>query len=281
MLKSVFGKTGVLVVAIIAVSICAVGYQIESHRQYQQRVVYAKSAVPQENKRLNSLEKQVNSFYQDDKKKQFINQNIKAADVTKVKAEVDGIKVTAADFNIKKKSLPSNIIKLSNKKKRINKYIDDVSFKLELQDKVNNLFTKDIDNWQKFDNSMVITNKLSMEQIGDITDELDSFSKGRWKNSLEDYVKLASNQVELVETIQKKVTKYKKQVITYDQYLALVAQSKQIDNEKIRESFKKDFDKFAERVGASSENDITSVIDNDTEVNENSEENPEIDTSQY
>lgn len=281
MLKSVFGKIGVLIVAIIAVGICAVGYQVESHRQYQQRVVYAKSSVSQENKRLNSLEKQVNSFYQNSKEKQFINQNVKAMDVTKVKAEVDGVKVTATDFNIKRESLPLNISKLTNKKKRINKDLDDVSSKLKLQEKINQLFTEDIDNWQKLDSSMVITDKLSTEQIGDITDELEFFPNGNWKDLAQDYVKLASNQVNLVDTIQRKIKKYKEQIITYDQYLNLITQSKQVSNEKIRNSFKKDFDKFAERVGADSEIETNSEIDNNTEASDNDETDSEIDTVEY
>lgn len=285
MVKPVFRKTGVLLAAFVAVGVCAVGYQLSSHRQYQQRVAYAKSSVAQEKQRLNALEKQVNAFYQNDKEKQFINQDVKAADVTKVKAEVDGVKVTAKDFQIKDKSLPSNVKTLANKKRQVDKDVDDVSDKVSLQEKISQLFTKDISNWQKFDDSMVIKDKLTAEQVGDINDELAFFAKGDWKGLAQDYVSSASDQLELVEKIQKDIKKYKKETITYDQYLKLLNQIDQVGNKKVRDSFKKDTDKFADRIGVESgrkpDTDTSSEIDNGTEVDPNAGTDTETDAGLY
>lgn len=273
--KSNLKKTGVLIAAVAALGICAVGYQLSSHKQYQQRVAYAKSSASQEKQKLTTLQKQIDAFYQDKKIKQFIKEDVKEADVTKTKAEVDSIKTTAEDFQIKEKSLPANVDSLTKQKKQLNDEILDVSDKLNLQDKTSGLFTKKIASWQKFDDSVVIKDRLTTNQVGDITDELGFFAKGDWKKMIQAYVSEAGDQLEQVEKVQKKIKKYQKNTITYEQYLTLADQIDQIKNKKIRESFDKDMDKFADRIGVgaeeSEEADTETDTDTDTDVNAETE----------
>ncbi|HLQ40422.1 MAG TPA: hypothetical protein VK118_05610 [Tetragenococcus sp.] len=278
--KSNLKKTGVLIAAVAALGICAVGYQLSSHKQYQQRVAYAKSSASQEKQKLTTLQKQIDTFYQDKKAKQFIKEDVKAADVTKTKAEVDSIKTTAEDFQIKEKSLPANVDSLTTQKKQLNDEILDVLDKLNLQDKTSGLFTKEISSWQKFDDSVVIKDKLTANQVGDITDELGFFAKGDWKKMIQAYLSEAGDQLEQVEKVQKKIKKYQKNTITYEQYLTLSSQIDQIKNKKIRESFDKDMDKFSDRIGlgAEEQEEADTAADTDTDTNADTDVNAETET---
>lgn len=264
MVKPDLKRICVAVVAIAAVTICIIGYQVTSSKQYHQRVVYAKVSVNQDSKKMDALEDQVNDFYSDNQKKQFVKQNVRGNDLVKIESEINEIKVTADDFNVKKSALPKKTKKLTLRKNKLVKKIDDVSIKLSLQNKINLLFTKNISNWQKFDDSMVIKDDLSVDQLNNIFDEIDYFPKSDWKSIMQKYGELASNQFKLVEKVKKSIKKYRKETITYDQFLKIKYQIDQIGNEKIRDSFKKDMDSFAERVGA--DNDIEENVESDNVV---------------
>lgn len=229
---------GVVAVAAAAVGICYIGYQKNNDRQYEQRVSYAETAVTNEKSKLNELQKKVNDFY-DSKNKEFLKKGLKATDVTKVKSDLESVRVTAEDFKIKEGSLPEGIKELEKQKSEITKNLTNVSDKLRIQDQTNKLFTKEVSDWFTFKDEMIMQEKLKKSQVEEVSEKLSLFPDDKWRKVVKDYLKSASDQVKTADDLQKRFDELLKDgaIVTYEDYMDVLAKIEDIRNEKLKEKF--------------------------------------------
>jgi hypothetical protein len=229
---------GVAAVAVAAVGICYIGYQKNNDRQYEQRVSYAETAVTNEKSKLEELQKKVNDFYAN-KDKDFLKKDIKTADVTKVKSDLEAVRVTADDFNIKEGSLPEGIKELEKQKTEISKNLTDVSDKLRMQEQTNKLFTKEVPDWMEFKDEMAIQDKMKKDQVDEVSGKLSLFPDDKWRKVVKEYLKSASDQVKTADDLQKRFDELLKEgaIVTYEDYMEVLAKIEDIRNEKLKEKF--------------------------------------------
>lgn len=244
MSKSFAKKLSIVVLAILAIGICLLGYQVTRSRQYQQQISYAKANLPKEEEKLDQLAKKVKSFYVNDKK-QFVKSSVQTVDVKEVRFQVEATKVNAADFQVKPGSLPQSAADLSQQKEKILNDLVDISDKLKVQDQIDQLFTKSVSNWQETAADLSIQKDLKLAEIDSIRDNLVFFSAGSWKNSMEGFLDEATNQVKQQIKIRKKL----QSELSYEDYLNLQEEINQVKNPDIKESLQETIDKQAQELG--------------------------------
>lgn len=250
--KPFFKRAGVCVTAILALGICVAGYYVSNQKQYQQRVAYASAAQPQAKNELNDLAQQVKELYLDDKQ-ELLKDETTVADVSTLKNEVNRIQVTAADFQIEENSMPAEMQKLAQEKETVADSLTDVNDKLRMQKQIDGLFSQEKPNWQKPKDNVVIKEDLEKEEMDNVSENVSLFPEGDWVDLAKSYTTSASDQLQNMEDIQKKLSQYKDEEITYDQYAALAAQIEQIDNQDQQEKFEKAADDLGERFGVATE----------------------------
>lgn len=256
---------GVAAVAVAAVGICYIGYQKNNDRQYEQRVSYAETAVTNEKSKLDELQKTVDGLYAS-KDKDFLKKGLKTADVTKVKSDLEAVRVTADDFNIKEGSLPEGIKELERQKTEISKNLTDVSDKLRIQEQTNKLFTKEVPDWLKFKDEMAIQDKLKKNQVDEVSEKLSLFPDDKWRKVAKEYLKSASDQVKTADDLQKRFDELLKEgaIVTYEDYMEVLAKIEDIRNEKLKEKFTALAEEVSHIVGLVQESTYEEVIETET-----------------
>ncbi|GEQ49556.1 hypothetical protein [Tetragenococcus koreensis] len=265
--KPFLKKANVLIAAIFSLSICVVGYYVSNQSQYKQRVAYASSAQAKEEAELNDLEKQINEFYTNDNK-ELLKEDSTLSEAAKLKSKVDNIKVSATDFQIKEESVPEEMKNIAKEKKVLANDLVNISDKLHIQDQVEQLFTKKLPNWQKFEDTVVIKDELKNEEINDINENLGFFSEDQWLELVKSYLTSASEQVQEINDIQQKLTKYQNEELSYEQYLTLAEQIEQVRNPKQQDEFKKAADELGERFGVSTDDIVAENAEGSTTADE-------------
>lgn len=269
--KSFLKGLGILATAVVAGSICVIGYKINDHRQYEQRVAYAETAVVSEKNKLATIETKIADLYTDKKKPDFVKNNVTTNEITKIQTDLESIRVTAEDFDIKDKALPPEIQELAEKKEVLAKELTLVSDKVRMQGRVNKLFTKEVKDWQKFDDTLAVQENVEKKTLKEIKERVSSFKEDAWRKIIDQYVKSADEQVTAAIALQKKFDELLKEgaVVTYEDYMAVLADIEKIRNEKLREKFMKLADQVSMVVGLVQES--TESIE-EPEVTESSEE---------
>ncbi|MCF1585829.1 hypothetical protein LQF60_09625 [Tetragenococcus koreensis] len=250
--KPFLKHASVLIAAVLALGICVGGYYVSNQKQYQQRVAYANAAQSNEKAELNDLEKQVNELYTDDEK-ELLKAETTLAEVDKLRTDLDRVKVTAEDFQIKEESLPADMQDLAKEKEVVADSLADVTDKLQVQNEVDSLFTEEVPSWQKFEDSAVVKDDLKNEEVSDITEELGFFAEDQWMDIVQSYLSSASDQVQAINEIQEKLATYKEEEFSYDQYATLSEQIEQVRNQKQHDKFEEAADELGERFGVSTE----------------------------
>lgn len=269
--KSFLKGLGILATAVVAGGVCVVGYKINEHRQYEQRVAYAETAVVSEKNKLATIETKIADLYTDKKQHVFVKNKVTTNEVTKIQTDLEAIRVTAEDFDIKDKALPPEIQELAEKKEGLTKELTLVSDKVRMQGRVNKLFTKEVKDWQKVDDTLAVQENVEEKTIKEIKERVSSFKEDAWRKVIDEYVKSADEQVKTATALQKKFDELLKEgaVVTYEDYMGVLADIEKIRNEKLKEKFMKLADQVSMVVGLVQES--TESIE-EPEVTESSEE---------
>lgn len=261
----------VLITAVIAIAICFVGLQVNNKRQYDQRVAYAKSAVTAEQNKLKKLQDSVDVLYVSEKK-DFLKVEATTTEVSKLKADVEALKATAADFNIKEKALPKEAKNLETQKKALVDELLDISDKLRIQADTDKLFAERLPNWQNSTDDLLVKDDLTAEEVSIVKEKLVFFEENDWRSLADHYLSFAADQVETIAAADKQIKNLLKEetVVTYEDYLAIVEQVKGVKNDKKKAEFEKSVEQIAARIGVAAESDTSS--DNDTATEESTTE---------
>src|SRR5699024_4438878 len=213
------------------------------------------------------------------------------SEVSKIKSDVEAIKASAVDFNIKDAALPKNAKDIATQKEALSKQLLDASDKLRIQADTDKLFNEKVPNWQKSNKDLQIKDDLKAEEVSEVKEKLVFFEESDWRKLADHYLTFAADQVKLISDIDKKIKELLKEeaVVTYEDYMALLDQIKTVKNDKKKAEFEKSSDKIAERIGlvqeetdTGNETDTTEEIA-DTEMydeNTDTEENTDTYTEQ-
>ncbi|EOD5305149.1 hypothetical protein ACJXVM_001200 [Enterococcus faecium] len=238
-----------------AIVICLFGYHFNNQRQHHQRINYAESAITNQKDTVTSLSKEVDKLYST-KEKIFLNPEITEETVSNLSHKLSSIKLSADDYDIKESELPKEAVAIQDEKKAIVTQLDSAESKLKIQTAVNDLFTKNVSNWQQAVDDVVIKEKVTSADVARVRENMSFFKDSPWKTVVMQYLGFADTQIaqvtqldQLFDTLLKdgQVTA----TATYDQYLTVPSQIEQIRNEKIRAAYATKAQTVAQQMGYS------------------------------
>ncbi|MDT2740330.1 hypothetical protein [Enterococcus canintestini] len=243
----------VAAVGVGAVAICFVGYRENNNKQYQQKVSYAETAVEKDQERLKEVDSDLTSLYSN-KDKVFLKKDLKDAELTQVGAKLDGVKVSADDFDIKETDVPKNMKTIAKEKETLNKQMSDAESKFAIQNNVNDLFEKPVTDWQKAQNNVVIKAKVKDTDVGAVRERLGFVQESDWTKLVKEYLSYADAQIKRVTSINKSLDSMLKDgKVTdnaiYEKYLSLVNSISQVRNKTLKAEFTEQADKISTQLG--------------------------------
>ncbi|QXN87159.1 hypothetical protein KV134_01335 [Tetragenococcus halophilus] len=250
--KSFLKHASVYVTGIIALGICVAGYYTTNQRQHQQRVAYANAVQSREENELNDLQQQVEDLYLEEEQ-DLLKEETTMSDVTALKNEVNRIRVSAEDFQIEENEMPQGIQTLAQQKETVADRLIDAEDKLYMQEQIDEFFTEETPNWQKYKNDVIADEDLQEEDIDDVRDNLGFFADDPWLEFAQSYTEDANEQLQNTEDIQAQLTQYEDEEVTYEQYAALAAQIEEVRNSEQQEAFEEAADGLGDRFGVSTQ----------------------------
>ncbi|MEK5188026.1 hypothetical protein MKX69_04140 [Enterococcus sp. FSL R5-0957] len=238
-----------------AIAICLFGYHINNQQQHQQRINYAESAITNQKDTLTSLSKEVDKLYST-KEKIFLNPEITEETITSLSNKLSSVKLSADDYDIKESELPKEAVAIQDEKKAIVTQLDSAESKLKIQTAVNDLFTKNVSNWQQAVDDVVIKEKVTSADVARVRENMSFFKDSPWKTVVMQYLGFADTQIAQVTQLDQLFDTMLKDgqvtaTATYDQYLTALSQIEQIRNEKISAAYATKAQTVAEQMGYS------------------------------
>ena len=232
-----------------AIAICLFGYHINNQRQHQQRINYAESAITNQKDTLTSLSKEVDKLYST-KEKIFLNPEITEETITSLSNKLSSVKLSA---------LPKEAVAIQDEKKAIVTQLDSAESKLKIQTAVNDLFTKNVSNWQQAVDDIIIKEKVTSADVARVRENMSFFKDSPWKTVVMQYLGFADTQIAQVTQLDQLFDTMLKDgqvtaTATYDQYLTALSQIEQIRNEKIRAAYATKAQTVAQQMGYSNIN---------------------------
>lgn len=166
------------------------------------------------------------------------------------------ITTSADDYDIKESELPKEAVAIQDEKKTIVTQLDSVESKLKIQTAVNNLFTKNVSNWQQAVDDVIIKEKVTSADVARIRENVSFFKDDPWKVVVMQYIGFADIQIAQVTQLNQLFDKTLKDgqvtaTTTYDQYQMVLSQIEQIRNEKISVAYAKKAQTVAQQMGYS------------------------------
>lgn len=241
-----------------AIAICLFGYHINNQRQHQQRINYAESAITNQKDTLTSLSKEVDKLYST-KEKIFLNPEITEETITSLSNKLSSVKLSADDYDIKESELPKEAVAIQDEKKAIVTRLDSAESKLKIQTAVNDLFTKNVSNWQQAVDDVIIKEKVTSADVARVRENMSFFKDSPWKTVVMQYLGFADTQIAQVTQLDQLFDTMLKDgqvtaTATYDQYLTALSQIEQIRNEKISVAYATKAQTVAQQMGYSNIN---------------------------
>ena len=243
----------VVAVGVGAVAICLVGYRQNNHRQYQQRVEYAQTAIASETDSIASLKKEVASLYLNEDRT-FLKAGITADDISQLVGKLSMIKVSGEEYGIEENALPADAKEIQKQKQAIDDELKDIEAKQKIQEATDKLFTKGVSNWQKAENDVIIKKDLKETDVGSIRENLNFFEDDKWTALVKEYLGFADAQLDRVTKLQKEFDRMLKDdkvtdAVTYENYLSAVDSISKIRNKDLKEKYTKLAETVASQMG--------------------------------
>lgn len=238
-----------------AIVICLFGYHFNNQRQHHQRINYAESAITNQKDTVTSLSKEVDKLYST-KEKIFLNPEITEETVSNLSHKLSSIKLSADDYDIKESELPKEAAAIQEEKKAVLTQLEDAESKLKIQTAVNDLFTKNVSNWQQAVDDVVIKEKVTSADVARVRENMSFFKDSPWKTVVMQYLGFADTQIAQVTQLDQLFDTMLKDgqvtaTATYDQYLTALSLIEQIRNEKIRAAYASKAETVAQQMGYS------------------------------
>ena len=150
---------------------------------------------------MTSLSKEVDKLYST-KEKNFLNPEITEETITSLSNKLSSVKLSADDYDIKESELPKEAVAIQDEKKAIVTQLDSAESKLKIQTAVNDLFTKNVSNWQQAVDDVVIKEKVTSADVARVRENMSFFKDSPWKTVVMQYLGFADTQIAQVTQLR-------------------------------------------------------------------------------
>lgn len=182
---------GLLIVA--SVAIIVFGRQISQKKNYQQRLESVNVTMKSEQSRLQNLQDTVNQLFIN-ADSHLLNNGVTLEQLENLRTEVNAVKTTADDFQIKKADFPQKMSKVHQQKKAVLNRLNQALTEWSLQDKINGLFQPENVNWQVLNPAATIQLNNQQTLINEINEQLAVMADNDWLALAKNYINIATDQ---------------------------------------------------------------------------------------
>lgn len=244
----------VFTTVVISILICISGYLYSNHKQREQQIAYSAIALKQMQKELKESQRQIDESYADSDQV-FLKTDLKEKKLTAIAANLTAINSTIVDSRVGLDEKSRKIKELQSKRRDIENKLDRLRERFTRQEKVNQLFTQSISNWQQPQNDVVIRADLTEDRINQAKKAIKKAPKDEWKNVAQEYLNYADAQLNRVQNIKSTIARMLKddkitEEATYEAYLNLVNEIEPVRNPELKATFTESAQKIRTQIGA-------------------------------
>ncbi|EOT40499.1 hypothetical protein [Enterococcus columbae] len=182
-----------LLLIVASMAIIFFGRQISQKKNYEQRLESVNVTMKSEKSRLNNLQDSVNQLFVSPES-HLLNSGVTMDQLEDLRTNVNAVKTTADDFQIKEVDFPQKMAKVHQQKKAVLKKLDEALVEWNLQDKINNLFQPENVNWQTLNPLAVIQLNNQQAAINEINEQLAVMPANDWLDLAKNYLNIATDQ---------------------------------------------------------------------------------------
>lgn len=199
-------KKKIIITIVVLLGTLTVGgtiYAVVQSREHMENMENAKKQMEFEQQTLDSILTQLESYNLDGG---YLAKDLTAKKLDEVEKSLNMVKESYIDFHIKKDDLNDERKVIKQDKKSIQQNIDGLKDKVQLQQKVNKLFGKDVLVGSEVSEQAVADN-LPKELVQKLKDEdiIKVKEDSKWKDTLVTSIDNAISQLDQIELAQKKV----------------------------------------------------------------------------
>lgn len=192
-MKNIGKVFGLLLVAAISLSIVVFGYKVYQHKNYEQRLASAQLTIKQQSSKMGDLTKKVNQLFADEQD-DLLNPEINTDKISDLKTEINGMRVSADSYQVKKQDLPEEDANFADKQAELLRRVSQAYDKSNLQDQIADLFQTDAVNWQSVNDQAVINLDTKTEKVTELLQKVSEMPEGNWKKLANGYLNLAQDE---------------------------------------------------------------------------------------
>lgn len=228
---------GVVILAGIAAGIVMIGTQKKQEQENQQKKEQLAHNTKEQASRWETLQEAVLTAFIDEEEG-FLSEELEKEQVVQWQRDLSQVKEK----------------ELSEEQQAVEKKLEQLSEKINLQTQIQTLFGQKIENWQELDEEMPIKKDITDELITSISDSLSLMAGDDWQQQMKNYVELAQKQLDLLNSVQEKIDRMiPNGTVSYDvnyyEYLELTDQVNEIKNQELKEAFNQAIDNIAAQFG--------------------------------
>lgn len=217
----------VVVVAVVSIGICIVGYQRTRQQIEKPQELETEVSIPSPDSDtladLDVFKQQLDELYIDDNE-QFIAEGTSSEEVAQLTEELNNSAIS-----------PENT-ELSEERAQLLTALEIVSAKISIQEATNQLFVVARNDWQDMEERQPIDRDVQEADITAIENQVANLPDGAWKESVLGFVGHGREQIQLIESLRETLEQYANgsPEVTYEQYLSAVNDIQFVRNDDAR-----------------------------------------------
>lgn len=217
----------VVVVAVISIGICIIGYQRTRQQTEKPQESETEVSIPSPDSDtladLDVFKQQLDELYIDDDE-QFIAEGTSSEEVAQLTEELNNSAIS-----------PENT-ELSEERAQLLTALEIVSAKISIQEATNQLFVVARNDWQDMEERQPIDRDVQEADITAIENQVANLPDGAWKESVLGFVGHGREQIQLIASLRETLEQYANgsPEVTYEQYLSAVNDIQFVRNDDAR-----------------------------------------------
>lgn len=222
-MKTPFLKgVGVIIIAVVSIGVCVVGFQRSRQSQQEQQTIMSTEEVSVQDMqpRLEELKDVLEEFYIDGNE-QFIVEGTTYEEVHQIATEIDEMNVGA---------------ELEEEQTTLSESFNNLAAKITIQEEANALYEQPKNDWQDVEERQPIRTGVEESDFTDIENRIENLPDGEWKDSVLEFVGHGREQILLIESLRETIEQYANgsSEVSYDNYQSAVNDISYVRNEEMR-----------------------------------------------
>ena len=222
-MKTPFLKgVGVIIIAVVSIGICVVGFQRSRQSQQEQQTIMSTEEVSVQDMqpRLEELKDVLEEFYIDGNE-QFIVEGTTYEEVHQLATEIDEMNVGA---------------ELEEEQASLSESFNSLATKIAIQEEANALYEQPKNDWQDVEERQPIRTGVEESDFTDIENRIENLPDGEWKDSVLEFLGHGREQILLIESLSETIDQYANgsSEVSYDNYQSAVNDISYVRNEEMR-----------------------------------------------